>query len=110
MNQETLTEQELNELIGMKTEELDREARPFEDGSWIDDEGNPIHFTGPITRGRPRLFDEEMVVTTFRLPRSYLTAIETTSAQLGISKSEFLRNAVLHELEAVDKKLYETST
>lgn len=56
----------------------------------------------PIAIGRPRLQDaEDSVVVSFRLPRSCAEAVEIASADRGLSKSEFYRQAVDHELEAI---------
>lgn len=96
-----ITEDELNRRFCTTTDALDEAARPFEEGSWKDAAGSDLHFSGKVMRGRPRLFDEDLCLAAFRLPRSYNTAVDQASARLGISRSEFLRNAVYHELAAV---------
>ena len=44
----TLTEEEANALLGWTPEQLEHEVRPFEDGTWVDDDGTPIHLEGPV--------------------------------------------------------------
>lgn len=44
----TLTEEEANALLGWTSEQLEQEVRPFEDGTWVDDDGTPIHLEGPV--------------------------------------------------------------
>lgn len=100
-----LTEEEINRLFGVTTEELDRMARPFEDGSWIDGDGNPIHFDGPIEYGPPRLYLEDRAMWTFDIPGPHIAAVGRAIKRLGITKSEFMQSAVRHELERVGEKV-----
>ena len=74
-------------------EQLDEMAKEYEDGTW---EGH-----GEVTKGRPRLYDEDMETVSFRLPRSRIAAIEATAQRCGISKSEFYRRAIDRELLAL---------
>ena len=71
---------------------LDEMAKEYEDGTWS---GH-----GPISPGRPPLFDEEMVTVSFRLPISRVKAVETAASESGQSKSEFFRKAVENALLA----------
>lgn len=84
---------DINELLGMTEEELEREAAQFESGAW---EGG----LRSISVGRPRLYDEDMGTVSFRLPASQQQAVAAASERLGISRSEFFRNAIDHELMA----------
>jgi hypothetical protein len=70
--------------------QFDAMAEEYENGSWS---GH-----GEISRGRPRLYDEDMETVTFRLPKSSLHSVEAVARSRGESKSEFIR-------EAVDKAL-----
>lgn len=65
---------------------LDEMAKEYEDGTWS---GH-----GPVSPGRPPLFDEEMVTVSFRMPISRVQAVETAARKYGQSKSEFFREAV----------------
>ena len=96
-----LTDDEIYELTGLTSEDFDRMARPFEDGSWVDDDGNPIHFDGPIEYGPPRLYLEDRALWTFDIPGAHIAAIDRAIKRLGITKSTFMQNAVRHELERV---------
>lgn len=72
---------------------FDKMAQEYEEGTW---EGDP----DATTPGRPKLYDEDMETVSFRLPESRQSAVEAVTRRLGISKSEFFRNAVDHELAA----------
>jgi hypothetical protein len=51
--------------------------------------------------GRPKLYDEEMVLTNFRFPRSLLDEIELAKHALGLaSVAEVTRKALSAYLEA----------
>lgn len=69
---------------------LDEMAKEYEDGTWTG--------CGPISMGRPRLYDEDMETVSFRLPHSRIVAIDAVTKRLSISKSEFYRQAVDREL------------
>jgi hypothetical protein len=51
--------------------------------------------------GRPKLYDEDLGTVSFKLPKSRIAAMEQSAKQRGISKSEFLRDAVDRELIAL---------
>ena len=101
----SLTEEEIYELTGLTSKDFDRMARPFEDGSWIDDDGNPIHLDGPIEYGRPRLYLEDRAMWTFDIPGAHIAAVDRAIKRLGITKSEFMQSAVRRELERVGEKI-----
>lgn len=84
---------DINELLGVTEEDLERECSQYESGTW---EGGLRN----VTLGRPRLYDEDMSTVSFRLPASQQRAVAAASERLGISKSEFFRNAIDHELVA----------
>ena len=52
--------------------------------------------TGP---GRPPLFDEPMQQVAFKEPRKTVRAIDARAAQLGIGRSDYLRQLVENDLE-----------
>lgn len=69
---------------------LDDMARDYEEGTWTG--------SGEVTMGRPKLYDEDMETVSFRLPRSRVAAVEAVTARLEMSKSDFYRRAIDHEL------------
>ena len=83
-----MTRDEMNAMLGVTEEELDKEAAEYEDATW-----NPASFGKP-TPGRPRLYDEDMETVTLRLPRSRILAIEAAATKLGESRSQFMRDAI----------------
>jgi hypothetical protein len=66
---------------------FDKMAKEWEDGTW---EGR----LGEVTMGRPKLYDEDLETVSFRLPVSRIAAIEAVARRRGMSRSDFLRNAV----------------
>jgi hypothetical protein len=73
---------------------LDKLAEEWESGQWAG-------HLGEITMGRPKLYDEDLGTVSFKLPKSRIAAIEQSAKQRGITKSEFLRDAVDRELIAL---------
>lgn len=65
---------------------LDSMAAEYEGGTW----GGH----GEVSRGRPRIYDEDMETVSFRIPKSRIAAIEAVAKKNGESKSDFFRNAV----------------
>ena len=49
---------------------------------------------GKVVIGRPSIADEEVRSVVFRLPVSKIAAIDTYAAELGETRSQFLRSAV----------------
>lgn len=85
--------EDINDFLGVTEEDLDKEAEQYENDTW----------EGGLTKaspGRPKLYDEEMRTVSFRVPASQQRAVAAASSQLGISRSEFFRNALEHELKA----------
>lgn len=65
--------------------------------------GDLSGFTGPVTPGppsdpvpvgRPRLSDEDLIVISFKVPKSFAAQIKTAAEAIGVSRSRFLRDAV----------------
>lgn len=67
-------------------EMLNAMAEEYENGTW---EG-----VGKASRGRPRLYDEDMETVSLRLPKSRVAAINAVSKRRGVSKSDFIRSAI----------------
>ncbi len=65
---------------------LDSMAAEYEDGTW----GGH----GEVSRGRPRIYDEDMETVSFRIPKSRIAAIEAVVRKRGESKSDFFRDAI----------------
>lgn len=100
MTVEMLSDDEVYARFGLTPEDIDQLARPFEDGTLTDDDGNPILFEeGPTKDERPYLFDGELLMASCQIPDSDVVAVNRTVTRLGITKEDFLRNAILHELD-----------
>ncbi|MFD0704342.1 ribbon-helix-helix domain-containing protein [Alloscardovia venturai] len=73
--------------FGVTDEQLDAMAGEYEDGTW----------DGPVTkprRGRPRQFDEDNSIVTFRLTRSDIDKLDRLANSHHRTRSEYLRDAV----------------
>lgn len=79
---------ELNERFGVTEEELDGWAEEYERGTW------DASTLGKTRRGRPSLAFEDVKPVTFRLPASQIRAMDECAEKRGITRSEFLRDAV----------------
>ena len=82
-----MTEYVLDSGEVLTDEDIERECAEYEDGTW---EGG----THDYHIGRPPLTDEELETVTFRAPKSKVAAMERKAKERGISKSEFLRQAM----------------
>ena len=71
--------------------DFDAMAVEYEAGTWTE----PV---GKASPGRPKLYEEDMEMVSFRLPRSRVDAVEAAAKRRGISKSEFYRRAIDREL------------
>ena len=80
------------EGVLLTDELLDALANEYEDGTW---EGS-----GSVTRGRPRLYDEDTETISVRIPKSKIVEIDIVSKRSGESRSDFIRNAIDHALLA----------
>jgi hypothetical protein len=84
----------LNELFGVTDEQLDTEAKEYEDGTWDAPMGKTI-------RGRPSIANEEIRLITVRLPLSKVLALEKRAVDMGGTRSQALREAVDEYLASV---------
>lgn len=80
--------EELNEKFGVTEGQLDAWAEEYESGTW------DASTLGPVRRGRPSLAEEDVRPVTFRLPASQILAMDERAEEKGITRSEFLRDAV----------------
>lgn len=80
--------EELNKRFGVTEEQLDAWAEEYESGTW------DASALGEVRRGRPSLADEEVKPVTFRIPESWIVAMDKRAEEKGITRSEFLRDAV----------------
>jgi predicted DNA binding CopG/RHH family protein len=86
---------ELHKKFGVTDERLDAWAAEYENESW---EGMKF---GKIIQGRPRLYNEELKTITVKVPASRIAAIQDAANKSGMSRSEFLRQAIDNELATV---------
>jgi hypothetical protein len=77
----------LNDTFGVTDEQLDAEAKEYEDGTW----DAPL---GKVVMGRPSIANEEIRLITVRLPLSKVLALEKHAATAGTTRSQVLREAV----------------
>lgn len=78
-------------------EMLEKDAEMFERGEWP--EGDWI----PVVMGRPPLSStEESITVTFRMPRSRALACAAIAARHGMTRSQFIREAIDR---AIDKEI-----
>ena len=84
----------LHKKFNVRPEQLDSWAAEYESPNW-----DGISF-GKIIQGRPRLCDEELKTLTAKVPASRIAAIQQASRKAGISKSEFVRQAIDSKLLA----------
>jgi hypothetical protein len=77
----------LNDMFGVTDEQLDAEAREYEEGTW----DAPM---GRIVMGRPSIANEEIRLITVRLPLSKVRALEKRATDTGSTRSQVLREAV----------------
>jgi predicted DNA binding CopG/RHH family protein len=90
-----MKKEELHEKFGVTGEQLDTWAAEYENESW-----DKMSF-GKIIQGRPRIYDEELKTITVKVPVSRVAAIQNAANKNGISRSEFVRQAIDNELMAV---------
>ena len=72
-------------------EDIERECAEYEDGTW---EGGLKNYR----IGRPRYSDEELGTIVFKAPLSKIEAMERKAREQGVSKSQFMRDALEHAL------------
>ena len=86
---------ELNKKFEVSEEQLNEWAAEYESESW-----DKMSF-GKIIQGRPRVSDEELKPITVKVPASRLAAMQYITSKNGISRSEFLRQAIDNEIIAM---------
>lgn len=79
--------------------ELDAEAGKWERGEW---EGHLEDVRVAVPERDPDA--DELVVVSFRIPRSRARAVDAATSRLGVSKSEFYRRAVDRELAEASRR------
>lgn len=90
-----MSSEELNKKFGVTDEQLEAWATEYESQDW-----SSMKF-GESTPGRPKLYDEDMEIITIKVPHSRIVAMKKAAEQNGISRSEFIRRAIDHELSAI---------
>ena len=83
---------DMHEKFGVSTEQLDAWADEYENADW-----SRMRF-GEITNGRPRIADKPLDSITVKIPRSRTVAMRRMQQQTGMTRSEFVRQAIDHEL------------
>jgi hypothetical protein len=77
----------LNDMFQVTDEQLDAEAKEYEDGTW----DAPM---GKVIMGRPSIANEEIKLITVRLPLSKVRALEKRASASGNTRSQIIREAV----------------
>jgi len=88
-----MDEKTINKKFNVTDEQLDQEAKEYENGTW----DAPL---GKLVMGRPSLADEEVKPVTFRLPLSQILALDEKASAQGDTRSEALREAIKEYLAA----------
>ena len=91
-----LSAQEVEERFGITPEQLDQWEKDASDGIFHGEPSGPV-VTGP---GRPMKFGEEMRQVGFKEPLSRVALIDSRAAQLGLKRSDYLRELVDKDLAA----------
>jgi predicted DNA binding CopG/RHH family protein len=86
--------EELHKKFDVTDEQLDTRAAEYESESW-----DGMRF-GKIIQGRPKLYAEELKTITVKVPASRIAAIQNAASKSGMSRSEFVRQAIDNELIA----------
>ncbi len=87
--------EELHKKFGVTTEQLDAWADEYESDDW-----SHMRF-GEIIVGRPKFSDEPLDSITVKVPHSRVVAIKRIQQEKGITKSDFIRRAIDHELMTI---------
>ena len=90
-----MNREEINALLGMSEEDLDREAAEYENGTWNKD------MFGKPQSGRPPLYDSAMGTISFKEQKSKIQQINIRAAELKISRSDYMRRLVEKDLAAL---------
>lgn len=86
---------ELHEKFDVTDDQLDVWASEYENPDW-----SHMRF-GEIIIGRPRIADEPLESITVKIPHSRAVAMKRVQQEKGITKSDFVRQAIDHELMAM---------
>ena len=87
-----MSEETLHEQFGVTAEELEKRAAEYEQDDWSD-----MQF-GTTIVGRPVICDDAMQTIAVKVPRSRIEAMKRVQEERGITRSEFVRAAIDHEL------------
>jgi len=90
-----MSSDELHKKFGVTEDKLDEWAAEYEGASW-----DGMSF-GQVVQGRPRISSEELRPITVKIPASRLAAMQLIAKKNGLSRSEFLRQAIDHEIIAM---------
>lgn len=88
------TQQELEQLFEITPERIAEIDADASQGILQGDAGKTV--TGP---GRPLLFDEVMTQVTFKEPQAHVQAMDARAQQLGMRRSDYLRQLVENDLK-----------
>lgn len=91
-----LSAEEVEEKFGITREQLDQWEKDATEGIFHCEPSGPV-ITGP---GRPMMFGEEMRQVGFKEPLSRVALIDERAAQLGLKRSDYLRDLVEKDLAA----------
>ena len=86
--------EEINELLNMSEEDLNKEASEYENGTW-----NENAF-GKVQPGRPSLYDSAMETVSFKEDKAKIKEINIRAAKLNMSRSDYMRKLVDQDLAA----------
>ncbi|MDO4849489.1 MAG: hypothetical protein Q4B45_06955 [Coriobacteriia bacterium] len=91
-----MNDRELCELFGTTVDDVERGVAKVESGDYSD-----FDFS-KVTMGRPftTMEKEKMETISTPVPMSRIAAMREVTERLGISRSEFVRRAIEHELLA----------
>lgn len=84
----TGNKEEIYKKFGVTDDQLDAWADEYESKDW-----SHMHF-GKVINGRPRISDEPLDSITVRIPHSRVMAMNRIQKEKGITKSEFVRDAI----------------
>jgi len=89
-----MSNDDLHKKFDVTGSRLDEWAAEYENASW-----DKMSF-GQIVQGRPRLSNEDLKPITVKIPVSRVAAIQHIISKNGVSRSEFLRQAIDNEIIA----------
>lgn len=89
-----MSDKDLCELFGISLEEVEREVSAVESGDL-----SAFDFSKTMM-GRP-MESEKLVSFSLKIPQSRMLAIERVAKEQGLTKSEFVRQAIDRELVAL---------